>query len=83
MGIFRAGSDALTFVDHAGTGEHRLGLAQIGSAVDLNIDGVLDTLGDGRIQLGLIILSDFFGADADGGGWVWGCRVMRQFDLLF
>ena len=31
-----------------------------GLAVDLNIDGVLDELADGRTQLGLILLADFF-----------------------
>ena len=31
-----------------------------GLSVDLNIDGKLDTLGDGKTQLGLILLADFF-----------------------
>lgn len=50
-----------------------------GLAVDLNIDGVLDTLGDGRTQLGLTILSDFFNAD----GWVWGAGYGREDSMHF
>ncbi len=50
-----------------------------GLAVDLNIDGVLDTLGDGRTQLGLTILEDFFNAD----GWVWGAAYGREDSMHF
>lgn len=50
-----------------------------GTAVDLNIDGVLDTLGDGRTQLGLTIMSDFFNAD----GWVWGAAYGREDSMHF
>ena len=50
-----------------------------GTAVDLNIDGVLDTLGDGRTQLGLTILSDFFNAE----GWVWGAAYGREDSMHF
>ncbi len=50
-----------------------------GLSVDLNIDGVLDTLGDGRTQLGLTILSDFFNAD----GWVWGAGYGREDSMHF
>lgn len=50
-----------------------------GLAVDVNIDGVLDTLGDGRTQLGLTILSDFFNAD----GWVWGAGYGREDSMHF
>lgn len=56
------------------TSAHSFGLA-----VDLNIDGVLDTLGDGRTQLGLTILSDFFNAD----GWVWGAAYGREDSMHF
>ena len=56
------------------TSSHSFGLA-----VDLNIDGVLDTLGDGRTQLGLTILSDFFNAD----GWVWGAAYGREDSMHF
>lgn len=50
-----------------------------GLAVDLNIDGVLDTLGDGRTQLGLTIMSDFFNAQ----GWVWGAAYGREDSMHF
>ena len=50
-----------------------------GLAVDLNIDGALDTLGDGRTQLGLTILADFFKAE----GWVWGAAWRREDSMHF
>ena len=50
-----------------------------GTALDVNIDGVLDTLGDGRTQLGLTILSDFFNAE----GWVWGAAYGREDSMHF
>lgn len=50
-----------------------------GLSLDLNIDGILDTLGDGRTQLGLTILSDFFNAD----GWVWGAAYGREDSMHF
>jgi hypothetical protein len=50
-----------------------------GTAVDLNIDGILDTLGDGRTQLGLTIMSDFFNAE----GWVWGAAYGREDSMHF
>ena len=50
-----------------------------GLAVDLNIDGVLDTLGDGKTQLGLTILADFFREE----GWVWGAAWRREDSMHF
>lgn len=50
-----------------------------GTALDLNIDGVLDTLGDGRTQLGLTIMADFFNAE----GWVWGAAYGREDSMHF
>ena len=50
-----------------------------GLAVDLNIDGVLDTLGDGKTQLGLTILADFFRTE----GWVWGAAWGREDSMHF
>lgn len=50
-----------------------------GLAVDLNIDGVLDTLGDGKTQLGLTILADFFRDE----GWVWGAAWGREDSMHF
>lgn len=50
-----------------------------GLAVDLNIDGVLDTLGDGKTQLGLTILADFFRDE----GWIWGAAFTREDSMHF
>jgi hypothetical protein len=50
-----------------------------GLAVDLNIDGRLDTLGDGKTQLGLTILADFFREE----GWVWGASWRREDSMHF
>lgn len=50
-----------------------------GLAVDLNIDGVLDTLGDGRTQLGLTIIADFFQEE----GWFWGASFGREDSMHF
>lgn len=50
-----------------------------GLAVDLNIDGDLDKLGDGKTQLGLTILADFFRAE----GWVWGAAFGREDSMHF
>lgn len=56
------------------TSTHAFGLS-----LDLNIDGRLDTLGDGRTQLGLTILADFF-RDA---GWYWGAGFSREDSMHF
>ncbi|WP_390915581.1 M15 family metallopeptidase [Pseudosulfitobacter sp. SM2401] len=56
------------------TSTHSFGLA-----VDLNIDGRLDTLGDGKTQLGLTILADFFREE----GWVWGAGFTREDSMHF
>ncbi|MEM9145025.1 MAG: M15 family metallopeptidase [Pseudomonadota bacterium] len=50
-----------------------------GLAVDLNIDGQLDTLGDGKTQLGLTILADFFKQE----GWIWGAGFGREDSMHF
>lgn len=56
------------------TSTHSFGLA-----VDLNIDNRLDTLGDGKTQLGLTILADFFREE----GWVWGAGFSREDSMHF
>ena len=56
------------------TSTHSFGLA-----VDLNIDGRLDTFGDGKTQLGLTILADFFREE----GWVWGAGFSREDSMHF
>lgn len=49
-----------------------------GTAVDLNIDGYLDTLGDGKTQLGLTIMADFF----EEAGWIWGAGFKTREDSM-
>jgi hypothetical protein len=48
-------------------------------AVDLNIDGQLDNFTDGKTQLGLTIMADFFFAE----GWVWGAGFRREDSMHF
>lgn len=50
-----------------------------GLAVDLNIDGELDTLGDGKSQLGLILLAEFFNKER----WIWGAGFGREDSMHF
>jgi hypothetical protein len=50
-----------------------------GLALDLNIDGHLDDLADGKTQLGLTILADFFQAE----GWIWGAAFSREDSMHF
>ncbi|MCB2135309.1 MAG: M15 family metallopeptidase [Rhodobacteraceae bacterium] len=56
------------------TSTHSFGLA-----IDLNIDGQLDNFTDGKTQLGLTILADFFHAE----GWVWGAGFNREDSMHF
>ncbi|MEM6826144.1 MAG: M15 family metallopeptidase [Pseudomonadota bacterium] len=56
------------------TSTHAFGLA-----VDINIDGQLDVFGDGKTQLGLLIMKDFFLAE----GWVWGAAYGREDSMHF
>lgn len=50
-----------------------------GLAVDINIDGQLDRLADGKTQLGLILLADFFKKE----GWIWGAGFSREDSMHF
>lgn len=56
------------------TSTHAFGLS-----LDLNIDGRLDQLGDGKTQLGLTILADFFRNE----GWYWGAGFSREDSMHF
>jgi hypothetical protein len=56
------------------TSTHAFGLS-----LDLNIDGHLDQLGDGKTQLGLTILADFFRDE----GWYWGASFGREDSMHF
>ncbi|MBL3703843.1 M15 family peptidase [Sulfitobacter sp. BDSS02] len=58
---------------------NRLSTHSYGLAVDLNIDGQLDNFTDGKTQLGLTILADFFHAE----GWVWGAGFRREDSMHF
>ena len=59
--------------------EEALSSHAFGLAVDLNVDGQLDTLGDGKTQLGLILLADFFHQE----GWIWGAGFGREDSMHF
>lgn len=50
-----------------------------GLAVDLVIDGRLDSFGSGMTQLGLTILAEFFAAE----GWIWGAAFGREDSMHF
>lgn len=50
-----------------------------GLAMDINVDGVLDTLADDKTQLGLILLADFFKKE----GWIWGAGFSREDSMHF
>ncbi len=50
-----------------------------GLSVDLNVDGQLDTLGDGQTQLGLTILAEMFKSE----GWFWGAGFGREDSMHF
>jgi len=60
-------------------GSTRVSTHAFGLSLDLNIDGKLDTLGDGRTQLGLTILADFFREE----GWYWGASFGREDSMHF
>lgn len=59
--------------------QNRLSTHSFGLALDLNINGKLDTLGDGKTQLGLTILADFFRDE----GWIWGAGFTREDSMHF
>ncbi len=50
-----------------------------GLAVDLNINGQLDNFTDGKTQLGLTIIADFFHEE----GWIWGAGFRREDSMHF
>ena len=59
--------------------ENALSTHAFGASIDLNIDGHLDTLGDGKTQFGLILLAEFFNA----AGWYWGASFGREDSMHF
>jgi len=56
------------------TSSHSFGLA-----LDINIDGHLDVLADGKTQLGLLLMSDLFREE----GWFWGAGFTREDSMHF
>lgn len=50
-----------------------------GLALDMNIDGHLDNFTDGKTQLGLTIMADFFHEE----GWIWGAGFRREDSMHF
>ncbi len=59
--------------------QNALSTHSYGLAVDLNIDGQLDNFTDGKTQLGLTIIADFFYDQ----GWVWGAGFRREDSMHF
>ncbi|MBE3639052.1 M15 family metallopeptidase [Mangrovicoccus algicola] len=57
----------------------RVSTHAFGLAVDLNIAGQLDNFADGRTQLGLILIADYFHEE----GWVWGAGFRREDSMHF
>ena len=57
----------------------RVSTHAFGLALDINIDGKLDVLGDGKTQLGLTIIADFFKEE----GWIWGAGFSREDSMHF
>jgi hypothetical protein len=50
-----------------------------GTAIDITIDGQLDTYGDGYCQHGLLSLARFFNQE----GWYWGAEFQREDSMHF
>ncbi|MDV3457922.1 peptidoglycan-binding protein [Sphingomonas sp. HF-S4] len=50
-----------------------------GTAIDLTIDGDLDTRGDGRVQLGLTLIAPIFNRH----GWFWGAGFRTEDGMHF
>ena len=56
------------------TSSHAFGLS-----LDINIDGHLDVLADGKTQRGLLLMSDLFREE----GWIWGAGFTREDSMHF
>lgn len=50
-----------------------------GTAIDLTLDGVLDSRGDGRVQQGLVRIAPIF----NGSGWFWGAGFRTEDAMHF
>ncbi|MEM7440302.1 MAG: M15 family metallopeptidase [Pseudomonadota bacterium] len=74
-----ASSGSLCVRNIRGTTGARPSTHAYGLSVDLNIDGQLDNFTDGKTQLGLVILADFFKKE----GWYWGAGFGREDSMHF
>lgn len=74
-----ASSGSLCVRNIRGTSGARPSTHAYGLSVDLNIDGQLDNFTDGKTQLGLVILADFFKKE----GWYWGAGFGREDSMHF
>ena len=85
--VRRTDRDLLSRINTAGSlcvrqirgSQGRTSTHAFGLAVDINVDGKLDVFGDGKTQLGLLIMKDFFLAE----GWVWGAAYGREDSMHF
>jgi len=50
-----------------------------GTAVDLTLEGILDTYGDGRVQVGLTLIAPIFNRH----GWYWGAAFRKEDGMHF
>jgi hypothetical protein len=50
-----------------------------GTAIDLTLDGVLDTFGDDRVQVGLTLIAPIFNRH----GWYWGAAFRKEDAMHF
>ncbi len=50
-----------------------------GTAIDLTLDGVLDTYGDGKVQYGLTLIAPIFNRQ----GWYWGAAFGKEDGMHF
>jgi D-alanyl-D-alanine carboxypeptidase len=50
-----------------------------GTAIDLTLEGILDTYGDGRVQVGLTLIAPIF----NRRGWYWGAAFRKEDGMHF
>lgn len=50
-----------------------------GTAIDLTLEGILDTYGDGRVQVGLTLIAPIFNRH----GWYWGAAFRKEDGMHF
>jgi len=75
----RIGTSGSLCVRYVRGSDSSLSSHSFGTSLDLNIDGSLDELADGKTQLGLTILAEYF----TDGGWIWGAGFGREDSMHF